>query len=100
MATLVYDASIDPNGERAANSALRSVERATGRPLLIALKVFSLTRIGAVVHSPSFLRASTTSFHRGQTKSARSFFFAIPSCFQATSSATPGAAVIATSGCT
>jgi hypothetical protein len=42
---------------------------------LIAARVFSWTRIGAVISD------GTTSFHRGQMKNARSFFFAIVAYF-------------------
>jgi hypothetical protein len=54
---------------------------------LIAARVFSWTRIGAVISG------GTTSFHRGQMKNARSFFFAITAHFTMMSALRPGAAL-------
>ena len=71
---------MDPDAWRKASKALRSVDRATGRPPLIVARIFSLTRIGVILPGAPVRRVSTTSFQRGQMKNARSFFFAIAAC--------------------
>src|SRR5580704_14380000 len=75
--------NIDPDPWRAASNALRSVDRATGRPALIAVRFFSLARIGVVMLDAASREVSATSFQRGQMKNARSFFFDIPDCSSA-----------------
>jgi hypothetical protein len=90
--------NIDPEAWRTASNALRSVDRATGRPPFIAARIFSLTRIGIAMPDPPIRGGAATSFHRGQMKNARSFFFAILACSNATIAVTPGAAVEAASG--
>src|SRR6266446_7100960 len=81
--------NIDPDAGRTASNALRSVERATGRPSLIAARVFSLTWIGVAVPDAPIREVSATSFQRGQMKNARYFFFAVPDCCSPTCYFTP-----------
>ena len=83
---------------RAASNALRRVDRATGRPSLIAARVFSWTRIGVAMPDAAIRGASATSFQRGQMKNARSFFFAITACSRPMRAATPGAPDVAAAG--
>jgi hypothetical protein len=69
--------NIDPEAWRAATNALRSVDRATGCPSLIAPRCFLCTRIGVATPRAPIRAVSAISFQRGHMKNARSFFFAI-----------------------
>jgi hypothetical protein len=89
--------NIDPDAWRTASNALRSVDRATGRPPFIAARIFSLTRIGIDMPDAPIRGGSATSFQRGQMKNALSFFFAI-CLFECDDRRHAGAAVEAASG--
>ena len=65
---------------------------------MIAASVFACTRIGVPEPGDPEREASATSFQRGQTKNARSFFFAIGCVLQRRPAATPDIAYEATPG--